>query len=258
MKKLNTLALFSVLFYGMTIHSLSHCHAASIAITNADFETGGISTDNGSTHSDPGPGPHGDAVIPTGWVNSGGTTGGFYGYWNPDATRYPGADGDAGVATGMLGPNVFYFGSLEAGQGIEQTLSSNFAIDTNYALTVASGSRLGAGADNSPLQMNLYAGTTVIATSTTTINHGLGEFTDIVLNYTSDAGNNGLAGQALKIEFLEQGGVGTGVVEIDNVRLTATPVPEVSTIVWNFGTLGLLAFTLHRKKIQAKQKLPIA
>ena len=99
--------------------------AASIAITNHDFETDGV--EDGTFTNSPG-------VVPTGWTTVGGDLGPFYGYFNPTGDdAYIGAtdtEPSGGTVGTMDGANVFYFGTATTGQGIAQTLSENFAADT--------------------------------------------------------------------------------------------------------------------------------
>lgn len=221
----------------IAIIGMGAAHAASLSIVNSDFETDGFGSDNHSRF----PG-----VIPTGWSTSTGLTGNFYGYYNPDDAGYIGTDGSGTTGT-MDGPNVFYFGSAVTGEGIYQVLSDNFEADTDYDLTVALGARDGGLAFTASLTMNLYAGSTLLATSTVRNTASDGSFSDFTLNYTYNGADAGLVGQSLKIEFLEDDTVATGEVDIDNVRLTSsiTSVPEASTSLL---ALGGAAVLLRRRR----------
>lgn len=207
--------------------------AANLAITNADFETDGFLTDNFS--NSPG-------VIPTGWSAIGDIDGGFFGYFNPNDGAYVGTTGGSSVIAGMTGANVFYFGSASDGQGIQQTLADTFAADTDYALTVALGARIGNLANTASLTMNLLAGSTVIATQTVRNTANDGTFADFTLNYSFISGDSGLIGENLAIQFIEDDTIAVGEVDIDSVRLTAVvaiPEPASTTALLGLATLGI-------------------
>lgn len=195
----------------------------TVLINNADFEAGGLASD-GFTNT---PG-----VIPVDWTAvASGLGGAYYGYYNPDDAAYTGTTG-SGTLGSMLGANVFYFGSAGDGEGIEQTLADTFEADTDYALTVAVGTRKGGLASTAELTMQLVAGSTVIA-SQTVRNPTADSFADFTLNYDSSAQGMTFSsawGQALTVRFLENDDTFAGEMDLDNVRLTFTPVPEPSTL----------------------------
>lgn len=214
-----------------------HGWSASVAITNHNFEIGGLGDNQNSAF----PG-----VIPTGWsVAPGGTTGDFFGYYNPvdDPGGYQNVSSSPGTTGTMDGPNVFYFGSFVDGQGIQQTLVEKFALNTDYTLTVARGTRN--SIYNNTLRMQLLAGSTVLATRDVAPGT-LGTFEDYATSYLfADGANNtvnaGLVGEALTIRFLE---VGTNFeLDIDNVRLTMVPEPTTSLLL----ALGAM-FALRRRR----------
>ena len=226
--------------------------AATISISNHDFETGGISDNSNSAF----PG-----VIPTGWsaVPGAAPAGSFYGYYNPanDPGGYPsGVTGSPGTIGTMSGPNVFYFGSATSGQGIQQTLAATFAISTDYTLTVARGTRN--STFNNTLRMQLLAGTTLLTSFDVSPEPvgSRGTFLDYSTSYTASLANNttygGLVGQSLIVRFLEIDNPGNpqAEVDIDNVRLSATAgVPEPSSAsLLMAGIGGLVALRWRRKK----------
>jgi hypothetical protein len=213
-------------------------HTASITVSNYNFETGGFGSDEFSAF----PG-----VIPTGWsAVNGSISGNYFGYLNPDNGGYPGTTGNGVIGT-MSGPNMFYFGSATNGQGIFQVLSTTFSTNTDYALTVASGAR--SGGFMASLEMHLYAGSTLLANQIVK-NTNLGTVQDFTLNYTANSSNNYLAGQGLKIQFLERDfGVNDAEVDIDNIRVTSTvsAIPEPSSYaLFGLGALALLV--AYRRK----------
>ncbi len=219
--------------------------AASIAITNYDFETDGA-VDNFASNS-----WNGGVKIPTGWqaVPGAAPGGDFYGYYNPinDAGGYiSGVSGTPGVTGTMAGPNVFYFGSAVNGQGIQQILSATFELNTDYTLTVARGTRN--SIFNNSLRMMLFAGTTLLTSRDVAPepDGSRGTFLDYSTTYTYNAENSSLVGQALMIRFLEIDNPGNprAEVDIDNVRLNAVPEPSSGMLL----VAGLAALAVMRRR----------
>jgi len=216
--------------------------AATLTIANFDFETGGLIDNRNSAF----PG-----VIPTGWQSVPGASpsGDFYGYFNPinDAGGYiSGVSGTPGVTGTMAGPNVFYFGSATNGQGIQQTLSATFELNTDYTLTVARGTRN--SIFNNSLRMMLFAGSTLLTSRDVASEPAgsRGTFLDYSTTYTYNAENSSLVGQALMIRFLEIDNPGNpqAEVDIDNVRLNAVPEPSSGMLL----VAGLAALAVMRRR----------
>ncbi len=210
------------------------CRADAIAVANHDFETGGL-----------GDGLFSAGVVPAGWTGVGNDADDtFFGYFNPADFNYGGTAG-SGINGSMVGPNVFYFGDLSDGEGIEQTLGALFALDTGYDVTVAMGRRQ--TQFNQNLRMDLFAGASLLATVThdgTTV--PFGSFEDRSLTYTFDVADAGLVGSALRIRFTESDN-GQVELDIDNIRVNGVAsVPEPSSC--GAALLGLVAFTLRRKR----------
>lgn len=230
------IVLLALFFIGISA-PFNSVDAATISISNYNFETGGFSGDNFSRF----PG-----TIPTGWsAVNGSISGDYYGYLNPDNNSYTGTAGNNVIGT-MDGPNMFYFGSATDAQGIFQTLTTPFSTGTDYALTVASGAR--SGGFMASLEMQLFAGSTMIANQIVK-NTSLNTIQDFTLNYTANSANDALAGQNLMIRFLERDfNPSTDFeVDIDNVRLTSSvaAIPEPSTYL--LLTLGVAAIVLGRR-----------
>ena len=225
---------FALYFIGISA-SLKRGDAATISISNYNFETGGYANDANSS-----------LTIPTGWsAVNGGISYTWYGYYNPNNDAYTGTTGN-NVIGKMDGPNVFYFGEAQDGQGIFQSLSSTFQVNTDYALTVASGAR-NSLTYMASLEMQLFAGSTLIANQVIK-NTTPGTFQDFTLNYIANSSNNYLAGQNLKIQFLERDfGVNDKEVDIDNVRLTSSvaAIPEPSTYL--LFAMGVAAIVFGRR-----------
>lgn len=203
--------------------------AADITVVNGDFETGGLATDGFSNN----PG-----VIPTGWSAAGPIDGAYFGYFNPDNGAYTGTTGGTATTAGMVGANAFYFGSATTGQGIQQTLTAVLQEGFSYDLTVALGARKGAQTSTASLDMRILAGSTVIAqqvVGSTTYD----SFADFTLSYVYTSADSDLIGQNLTIQLLEDDVLQSGELDIDNVRFTATAVPEPATAGLVLGSLAL-------------------
>lgn len=198
--------------------------AVFLNVANSDFETNGV-TDGIFTNS---PG-----VTPTDWTleTGGGAVGSFFGYWNPQNSAYANTTGSPGVNGSMLGPNVFYFGSLETNQGLSQTISgATFEAGTDYTLTVAMGTRLDF-AVMGDMRMSLYAGSTEIASTVILASNyatalTAGTFADQSLTYIYSSADGDLDGQALTISFIAMDN--GKELDIDNVRLEAIPEPATA------------------------------
>ena len=223
---------------------VASAQTTSLNVNNFNFETGGVA--DGTFSNNPG-------VIPTGWtaITNNAPSGNFFGYFNPDNSGFAGTSGTPGTIGTMNGPNVFYFGSSTTGQGIQQTLGTNFALNTSYTLTTAIGCR-SSNTYQGSVTMEIYAGSTLLVTGTF-LNSTANTFSDYSLTYTGDGSTNaGLVGSPLLIRLSEFDQNATVTeADVDNVRLTATSVvPEPST--WA-GGVGLLVATaaVWRRRLAA-------
>jgi hypothetical protein len=232
---------FAVLGAAVVLSASGLRAQTAINIVNPDFEIGGVADGNFSNNN---------GVIPSGWTATTAITGFFYGYFNPTGTTYTGTDGSGAVGA-MSGPNVFYFGSAINDEGIQQTLTTTFAPNTDYTLTVAVGTRLGGLANTASLRMELLAGSTVLATATVR-NGTANTFVDFSTNFNSaTAGSSYFSayGQALTIRLLESDIGFAGELDIDQVRLTATSaIPEPATTATLIGACALLGAAPLRRR----------
>jgi len=179
---------------------------------------------------------------PTGWTvyNSGATNNQrFFGVWNPSTTNsfVNGAPDGANVGV------VFLENTTNLAEaGLRQTLTSTLQLSMQYTLTVEVGNF--SPADPGPFnftgfpgyRVELFAGSTLIASDPNTLSPGEGVFATSVVSFATGS-SHANAGQAMSIRLVNLNGPGTEV-NFDNVRLDASPVPEPSTAV--FGAIGMI------------------
>jgi hypothetical protein len=150
---------------------------------------------------------------------------------------------------GSFHPNGSFFslplpdGSIVAysnGGTISQTTSTSLTANTTYTLSVDVGRRFDAGVNNFTLA--LYAGNTILQSLTLSNSLiPLGGFVDESFSYTS---GTVLPSGNLRIALTT---AGPQQVNYDNVRLTASPVPEPTSLALLAAGLGLVIFVLRRR-----------
>lgn len=217
---------FTVLFLLLVVLTLSSfaapAKADAVAIQNASFEITNPLTSSCGTGCNFNAGP-----IP-GWALTGDG-----GSWQPNAARInlPLPDGSI----------VAY----SNGGTISQTLTSSIIPDTTYVLTVDVGHRLDASTSPTGYLTNytiaLYAGTTLL--NSFSASNGvipIGEFADETVTFTSGAT---VPAGDLTIVLTSVG----PQADFDNVRLTASTVPEPSSLTLLAGALGVMFLALRRR-----------
>ena len=130
--------------------------------------------------------------------------------------------------------------AYDNGGTISQTLSATLSANTTYALSVDVGRRVDAGMTN--FMIDLFAGSTLL--DSLTVSNGTiapGSFAPELLTFTTGA--NPLSGN-LAIEFINPSPV---QVNYDNVTLSATPVPEPSSLALLAAGLGVAFVALRRR-----------
>lgn len=190
--------------------------ADTIPVTNASFETANplnVSCGAGCAYNN---GP-----IP-GW-----TLFGFGGSWQPSSAYFT-----SGAPDGNL---VAYLN----GGFITQTLGVSLLANTTYTLSVDVGNRLDHLTTN--YGMALFAGSTLL--NSLTASNGLipaGTFANESFSFTSGA--TVPSGNLMIV-------LGTAGIQsdFDNVRLTASPVPEPASLALLGIGLGLVAFVIRRR-----------
>lgn len=187
---------------------------------------------------------------PAGWTvyNSGATNNQrFFGVWNPSTTNsfVNGAPDGANVGV------VFLENTTNLAEaGLRQTLTSTLQLSMQYTLTVEVGNF--SPADPGPFnftgfpgyRVELFAGSTLVASDPNTLSPGEGVFATSVVSFTTGS-SHANAGQAMSIRLVNLNGPGTEV-NFDNVRLDASPVPEPSTAA--FGAIGMICALLKRHR----------
>ena len=162
-------------------------------------------------------------VAPPGWTEFGAGNLGDVGVWNPLVGEH------ATVPDGENVGYVYHTGSVPmAAFGLSQVLGANFAVDTDYGVTVEVGRAAGYAWPG--YRVELWAGASKIAEETNTLVPAADSWATSTLTYTYSGGDAGLAGKALEIRLLSLGedpeAAGNSAqfeVEFDNVTFTATP-----------------------------------
>jgi hypothetical protein len=231
-----------ILILGLEFSGTHEAQAASITVPNFSFETpattGQVVTNNWVQVNEPTTTP--DAYNP--YQNEGGNA--FYTGANPVTDPASGGTGYPGIVGENLGFIFAQVGGTQPGTGLMQTLSATLQPGMQYTLTVAEGNRNGTvmgGFLGS--EIILVAGTTVIASATDTGGPAAGSFKDEVATLANSSAFPSLIGQPLVIELLTtNAGTSNGTVgpatDWDNVRLTATSVPEPASLVLLATALG--------------------
>jgi hypothetical protein len=163
---------------------------------------------------------------------SGITNGAQFGAYNPGAADYPGGTAPEGLNVGWI-YNVY--APSEEPYNMEQTLSAVLTAGTRYTLTVEVGNPL-TYPGNNPYQVQLLAGSTVLAMDDNSLTIPKGTFQTSTVTYDATAGDPQL-GQALTIRLVNLPDANASEVDFDNVRLNATAIPEPAALA----TLPLLA-----------------
>ncbi|MCW1922520.1 hypothetical protein OKA05_08135 [Luteolibacter arcticus] len=240
MKSLSTLAALAIGFGPLA--------AAPVAITNFNMESAPTARSDGAITS----------TLATGWThtNLSGATGVFTFNTTTTTRYYNEADfadtQPSGGAHGtMAGPN--FAGLSGDGSGrIDQTLAATLAASTQYTLAVALGHRTvdsGAAATASTVTLELLAGGVSLGTIVANPAAGVWDdsgtnpddtWADSSLVFVSGA-NPAQLGQAITIRFTKSG-AGGNYMDLDNVRLDATPVVTPPAVDLNQGLVAYFPF----------------
>ncbi|WP_404309406.1 PEP-CTERM sorting domain-containing protein [Neorhodopirellula lusitana] len=255
--KTATLSLAMIVTMG-TVCSIGQCHAATVSVINAGFED--ISGESPVNEFTFGPLNGWDLYDP-GLVTNGGAGGSYYiGTLRPDAPTNFTAGASEGLRVGI----AFNFsGSGGQGEyGLQQTLTETLQPNTSYALQVDIGNIASGQAQSGTFfnldglpgyRVDLLAGGEILAQDDNslfgTIDEGL--FGTSQINFTTGTAHAQL-GENLQIRLVNLNEVDPAFpdahleVDFDNVRLSASAVPEPSCII----AFGCVAggWTLCRKR----------
>ena len=220
------------------ITATSQAGTIPIPVSNPSFESPAL-TDGNFTD--------GSGAIP-GWT----TSNLHAGVYNPTSADYSNAGGQ-GTPNGGDGSQVGFIVIEDpphpAIVSVSQTLSTALADSTEYSLTIALGTRL--DRSSAGYTVELLAGSNVIASETNAITLLNGQLTDRTITYTSLA-NDPNAGQPLGILITNTISTFIATTDFDNVRLTATAVPDVpepaGVTLALCGLAGVLACRLRRRQ----------
>ena len=201
--------------------AVASAHGASVAIANHSFETDDVSGLTNQLNVD---------IVPTGWTGftdgrgSGGNRGLVYHGPGPSAV---------GPTLGQNDGSQSFF---TAARDIYQVLGEPLQANTEYTLTVAIGDRdlANVGGDVGDNRIHLGTGTVAGAnilasldsTSPGAVPTVNGDWVTWSMTYTTGAAPAGL-GDPLRIELTTDINVGW----FDNVQLTATTIPEPSSLI---------------------------
>ena len=186
---------------------------------------------------------------PSSWTvyNSGATNSDrFFGVWNPSTTNSFVSGAPDGVNVGV----VFLQNTTNLAEaGLQQVLSATLAVSTEYNLRVEVGNF--SPADPGPFnfvgfpgyRVDLFAGSTLLASDNNTLAPGEGIFATSVVSFTTGA-THANAGQPISIRLVNLNGAGTEV-NFDNVRLDAVAVPEPMSVC--LGLAGMFGLRSRRR-----------
>lgn len=215
----------------------------AIPIPNGSFESPGVdpaidvTTTVGSWQKAPQPAYFNSSVFGFTWDQ----TAGLFGNTPP---------GNASHIDNVDGNQAAYLLPF-ADVGLSQTLSSSYAVGFSYELTVGV---LGKSmpADGDVLTLSLYytssgnpvtVASTAITYTAASLPSGT-HLTDFTVNLPAVQAGNAWADQGIGVAITSTSGAGAGYWDVDNVRLSATAVPEPGSLALAaFGLGGLLLAT---------------
>jgi hypothetical protein len=154
------------------------------------------------------------AALISGWVLSGNT-----GVWNVDT---PGFENEA-----PEGQNIAYLDESSTGNTFSQVLTETFQVNRSYTLSAMVGDENDNNYDPTGWEMRLYAGDQLLGSvNNNDVDPAEGEFKKATLHLDADtlASFSAQYGQALKIEFYNQGTTLGEDVHFDDVQLEYTSI----------------------------------
>jgi hapalindole H/12-epi-hapalindole U/12-epi-fischerindole U synthase len=234
---------FNYLFFcAIYVVTAASANATSITVPNSSFEL--PSLPNGSNNN----GGNGNTTAITNWTISAPAANTDNGVYHPLA----GFTSTNPLPAPADGNQIAYLVPGAGNTSSITTSASLGAIASNmlYTLTVAVGNRSdNLFFDTGTYKIDILANGVSVGESTlsgSSVPHGT--FTDLSATFTSPA-SGPLIGEALTIQLSAIGGSANDEAIFDNVRLTATPVPEPTTIALLFGGgAGVIGPAIRRRK----------
>ncbi len=237
------LALLGLLLGG----TLAEVRGEAITVPNFSFESAAQADGQGyAEYWTEGP----TSDIP-GWTANG--TSAIVGLQNYQNAQFPGSSGAGslpGTADGLQA-GFIYLGGLGGGNFQSDAVLTTILANTKYTLTLALGARPDYPAGENQVSFNFFANGLGIAGTQIDIDSELvpvGTFADYMTSFTT--GESGpLIGQSLTIFVgfgVAPGGAADVTMQVDNVRLDATAVPEPATATLLLSSAGLLLFRRRR------------
>ncbi|MGB5594946.1 MAG: hypothetical protein WBM32_02320 [Crocosphaera sp.] len=263
LNKCHKIVLFSITFIGFALLTngiqANSAQAAIISLENPGFES-----PEQTNEPVPGAGFF-DFDTPPGWTlydpnglipEDASLATSFTGGWKPSAAFFPIIPEGDQISSIFIAPPAAGTGEVGFFQSPGVTIQPN----TNYTLSAAIGNTPGIPGSEiftgfPGYKLELLAGNTVIATDNNTVVAGEGEFATATVSYSS-LNDDSYLGELLGIRLINSNldnnsGLdgGNGVeVNFDNVQLTATSVPEPTSIL-GYIMLGIGVFFQKRYSI---------
>lgn len=175
------------------------------------------------------------------------------GVLNPTSTYYPGGAG-LGTPGGADGARTgFVYNNLAVADesqlcSIEQTLGAILMRETIYQLSVAVGKS--EDAVYGGYRLELFAGDSLIGFQENAVDPPPGTFTDVGFTVVADTLDPVLFGESLKIRLSATSLAYNTGTDFDNIRLTATIVPEPATIWLIITTLPFLWLAIRTRPVK--------
>lgn len=166
------------------------------------------------------------------------------------------AVGSSSHIENLDGTQALYVFALP-GAGLTQVLGSSFEVGMAYELSVALVGGGGGMPEGTVFQFGLFYmdGLTPVSVGSTTVLHSAAAFptsalvVDYSLSVPTVGGSDSWAGQAIGIQVVSASGAGVGYWNVDNVRLSASVIPEPGTYALlgiGAGSLLLMGFANRR------------
>jgi HpiC1 cyclase/PEP-CTERM motif len=243
--KNKVLSVSAVAIFGLAVATTD---AQPISVPNFSFET----PSETGTYQDNSGITAGTAIPNTG--NTWYYLGGFTASGSPVGVQDVSANG----FTAGANPDGTQDGYVNVGAWMGSGALTTIAANTSYTLTVSEGNRGGGFAQTAGFTIALAYGSAVSTSLTSSSDFAasedetyaespaVGTFADYTINFTTGNSDADI-GQSLFVLLGSDVTAGNNPIDYDNVRVTATSVPEPSALALAGGGLALLAFFRRNK-----------